>query len=264
MQYAFFILVGAAIAASATAQDSDAVGGITAEFSVGHSPCVAKHDPAVEKAFQAAVTVEAARPPETGSVVMAELRNSSRKTITAYVLTYTVKRGGRTDYYSGLGKDFVYEMAVAQYSKKPTPPNSTLRPGEVYRTQLGRGKTSRAFEVYPCMVAFDDGTGIGPASVLTMLMRMRSDNAKLLGELIADLELARDSGDPRAALLVRAKRLKQNWGTVTHARYLEAEASQLSKAPDASLDRKRIAGDIAVLRAQKEALLEHSVASNPK
>jgi hypothetical protein len=242
--------------------------GITSEFSISDSPCAHRRDPAIEQVLQGVVKVSAARPPKTGSVATLEMRNVSGKSIAAYVLTYTVVRGQKTEYSGAFGKDLADGLALVRYSRKAAPPNTTLLPGETYRAEIWSGRYPGHFEAYPCMVVFDDGTSIGPPQVLRSVTGMRQTRAKSLGNLIADLELARDSADPKATLLLRAKRSTRiessgvanghttrtsspGWGS-----HLEYVASQLSGSASSPRDRKILADHISVFRAQQEGLLE--------
>jgi len=256
-------LLGAAVAVTVPGQDHQLPTGIVIrDFSVTDSPCAYKHDSSVEKVLQTVrVVISTAKPSRASSVATLELRNNSVKTITAYVFNYTFTHGGKTDYYGALGEDFVYEMAMAKGSPEQTLPNSTLPPGGVVKQEIRGGRGHGQFEMYPCVVAFEDGTFIGPPSLSTFLTHMRADNAKAFGALIADLRLARDSVDPKALLTNRAKQIKRigkGRSDEEPYRYLEIVASELSPSGNTPLDRKIITDHVSALQAQQEMLVEQS------
>jgi hypothetical protein len=210
-------------------------------FTLSHTRCASRHDPAVEKALQVVAA---------GSSV--EFRNASAKAITAYVMTYTVTRGKESYPSSATGQDFV-----------AAPPNSTLMPGQTY----WGGKVRGPSEVYPCLVAFDDRTGVGPPELLASLMRMRQSRAEFLGTMIREMEAARAADDPKAALMLRAKRSPLvttsrgagNTRITTNApvrRYLEVIAETLSGTRNSPLDQKLLAEQISEHRALQQAILK--------
>jgi hypothetical protein len=232
----------------------------------------------VEKVLQvAAVKVDSAKPPETGSVVSVEMRNGSAKPITAYILTFTQTRRGKTDYFGARGKDLVYELALARSARRVDPPSTSFSPGQTYRAEIWKGRVPGRIEVYPCVAVFDDGTGIGPSEGLTAVRTDRWTYAKTLEILIAELGLARDSADPKATLLLRAKRIPEIRTTMVGpsgtpiriaasgpSRDLEATARELSGTRDTPDARKFLTDRIAGLRAFRETLLQQSVISRPK
>ncbi len=246
-----------------TAQDHQSPTGIVIrDFSITDSPCGYKHDSSVEKVLQTErVAINTANPSPARSVATLELRNKSAKTITAYVFNYTFSDSGKTDYYGALGEDLVYEMAMVKSSHEGTLPNSTLPPGGVVKQEIRGGRGHGQFEVYPCMIAFEDGTFIGPPSLSKFLTHMRADNAKAFGALIDDLKLARDSIDPKTFLTNRAKQIKRistgRSGEEPY-RYLEIVASELSLSRNAPPNRQIITDLVSALQTQREMLVEQS------
>jgi hypothetical protein len=200
---------------------------------------------------------DAARSSSSGQVAVVELRNNASKAITAYVLNYTFAHDGKTDYYDGHGTDLVYEMAVS----KQHPKQASFSSGTVNKKEISGPRGRGRFEVYPCMVAFEDGTFIGPASVWDFLVRARADNAKALGALIADLRSAHDSSDAKTFLVNRARRVK-NMSSGTSGeeqyRFLEIVASGLSASGNTPLDRNAIADSISALQAQQAFLIKQA------
>jgi hypothetical protein len=256
MRHAWLILLGAALSVTAQAQDQPPLTGIVIrDFSMTDSLCKYEHDSSVEKGMQMVrVVIDSAKPSRAATL---ELRNNSAKSITAYVFNYTFTHGGKTDYYDGRGADLVYEMAIAK-SRQQALPNSTFPPGGVVEQEINGGKGHGQFEVYPCMVAFDDGTFIGPASLVKFLMKMRADSAKAL---VADLKSARDSADPKTFLTNRAqqvKRTSKGRSGEEPYRYLEIVASGLSSSGNTPLDRKTITDHVSALQAQQEMLVKQS------
>jgi len=263
MRQMWRILLGAALPVVVLAQDQQPpVGIVIREFSITDSPCGFKHDSSVEKAVQAMrVVVNTGK--HTGATPSAtlELRNNSVKTITAYIFNYTFTHAGKTDYYSGHGADLVYEMAFSKGGPEQTLPNSIFPPGGALTEKIYGGRGRGEFDVYPCMVAFDDGTFIGPPFLMKALMGMRADNAKAFGALVVDLKSARDSADPKTFLTNRAKQIKR----ITRGRsgeepyrYLEIVASSLSPSGSTPLDKKTITAHISALKAQQETLVRQS------
>jgi hypothetical protein len=263
------MLISVVVILSAKPQDMDPLAVSTpSEFSISDSPCVSRHDPSVEKVLQVvAVRIEAAKSPETSPVVTVEMRNGSTKTITAYVLTFTVTRGGRTDHFGAMGRDLVYDLMLARHARRAAPANISFLPGQVYRAEIWRGRPPGHIEVYPCVAMFDDGSGTGPTQGLTSVQTDRLIQAKRWEVLIRELELARDSGDPRAALLRQAKRVQDIRYTATGPSGnpirisasgprldLEATATELSENHNAPAVRKFLTDRIAVLRALRETL----------
>lgn len=260
MRRAWLILIGAALPLMAQAQGQPWPTGIAKRgFSITDSPCKYEHDSSVEKGMQMMrVVIDSANP--TRAATLVELRNNSAKPITAYVFNYTFTHGGKTDYYDGHGADLVYEMAIAKSSHQALP-NSTFPPGGVVEQEIKGGRQHGKFEVYPCMVAFDDGTFIGPPSLVKFLMQMRADSAKAFGALVADLKSARDSADPKAFLTNRAQQVKRtSKGRPSEEpyRYLEIVASGLSSSGNTPLDRKTITDHVSALLAQQEMLVKQS------
>lgn len=260
MRQACLILLCAVVAVAIPAQDHQSPTGIVIrDFTITDSPCGYKHDSSVEKVLQTLrVVIDTANPSRPRSVAALELRNNSAKTITAYVFNYTFTHGGKTDYYGTHGADLVYEMAMVKGSPEQTLPNSNLAPGIVIKQEISGGRGHGQFEVFPCMVAFEDGTFIGPPSLSKFLMHMRADNAKALGALIADLKIARDSVDPKTFLTNRAKQIKR----ISRGRsdeepyhYLEIVASGLSPSGNTPQDRKIITDHVSALQAQQEMLV---------
>jgi hypothetical protein len=279
MRGGYLMVISAVVILSARSQDMDPLAVITpSEFSMSDSPCVARHDPSVEKVLQVvAIRMEGAKSPETGSVVTVEMRNASAKTITAYLLTFTVTRGGRTEHFGALGKDLVYDLALTRHARRAAPASTSFLPGQVYRAEIWRGRPPGHFEVYPCVAVFDDGTGIGLSQGITSVQTGRLTQAKRWDVLIRELELARDSGDPGATLLLRAKRVQDIRFTATGPSGspirisasgprvdLEATATELSGNHDAPAAKKFLADRIAVLRALRETLSELSGISHSK
>ena len=259
MRRAWLILLGSALSVTALAQDQPPLTGIAIrDWSITDSLCKYEHDSSVEKGMQMVrVVIDSAK---STRVATLELRNKSAKSITAYVFSYTFTQGGKTDYYDGRGADLVYEMAIAKSSQQPLP-NSTFPPGGVIEQGINGGKGHGQFEVYPCMVAFDDGTFIGPASLVKFLMQMLADNAKAIGALVADLKSARDSADPKTFLTNRAqqvKRTSKGRSGEEPYRYLEIVASGLSSSGNTTLDRKTITDHVSALQAQQEILIKQS------
>jgi hypothetical protein len=214
-------------------------------FTLSHTRCASRHDPAVEKALQVVAA---------GSSV--EFRNASAKAITAYVMTYTVTRGKESYPSSATGQDFV-----------AAPPGSTLMPGQTYRAGLWGGKVRGPHEVYPCLVVFDDRTSVGPPELLTSVMRMRQSRAEFQGTMIREMEAARAADDPKGALLLRAKRSPLvttsrgpgNTRVTTNLpvlRYLEVIAAKLSGTRNSPLDQKVLADEISEHRALQQAILK--------
>jgi hypothetical protein len=259
MRRAWLILLGAALPVTAQAQDQPPPTGIASrDFSISDSPCKYEHDGSVEKSMQMVrVVVDSAKPTRAATL---ELRNNSAKSITAYVFNYASTHGGKTDYYGGRGADLVYEMAIAKSSQQALP-NSAFPPGGVVEQEINAGREHGQFEVYPCMVAFDDGTFIGPPSMVQLLMQMRADSAKALGGLVADLKSARDSSNPKTFLTNRAQQVKRTSkgrsGEELY-RYLEIVASGLSSSGNTPLDRKTITAHVSALQAQQEMLVKQS------
>jgi hypothetical protein len=258
MRRAWLILLGAALPLMAQAQGQPPPTGIAnRDFSITDSLCKYEHDSSVEKGMQMVrVAIDSAKPTRA----TLELRNNAAKPITAYVFNYTFTHGGKTDYYDGRGADLVYEMAIAKSSQQPLP-NSSFPPGGVVEQDVKGSRGHGQFEVYPCMVAFDDGTFIGPPSLVKFLMQMRTDSAKAFGALIADLKSARDSADPKAFLTNRAQQVKRtSKGRLGEEpyRYLEIVASGLSSSGNTPLDRKTITDDVSALQAQQEMLAKQS------
>jgi hypothetical protein len=175
------------------------------------------------------------------------------------VFNYTLARGGKIDYYDGHGADLIYEMAIAKSSQGQALPNSTFPPGGVIKQEIDGGRGLGQFEVYPCMVAFDDGTFLGPPFLFTFLMQMRADNAKGFGAIITDLKSARDSADPKTFLNDRVKRVRKSGRSAEERyRYLEIVASALSPSGNTPLDKKTIVDFISGLEAEEEMLASHS------
>ena len=225
------------------------------EFSITDSPCKYEPDRLVEKSMQLArVIINSA---ESAQATL-ELRNTSAKSITAYVFNYTFAHGGKTDYYDGRGADLIYEIASAKNTQQVLP---SFPPGGVVEQDVKGGSGHGQFQVYPCMVLFDDGTFIGPPVLVKFLTQMRLDTAKGFGALVADLKSARDSADPRAFLTRRAQQVKRasngRLGEEPY-RYLEIVASSLSSNGNTSLDRKSISDHISALQAQRETLVQQS------
>jgi len=273
MRFAALILIAVTGASMASAQKTADVAAITADFSLMHSPCAYRHDESLEKILQVvAVKVTAPKSDKPETTVTLELRNASSRPITAYVLTYTITRGSKTDYYGAIGKDLTNEIALERTSKKSSSSNNTFPPGQTNHMQLWRGRSPGQFNVYPCMVAFGDRTGIGPPQVFRFVMGMRQNRATFLGMLIADLEAARGYDDPKSALIARAKRTRNRRvetsqradrsQVVTNAPslapFLGHEASQLIGRRDVARDRQTLTDDVSILRAQHSVLLEHS------
>ena len=269
MRFAALILLAGAVAVAASAQDHQSLTGIEIrEFSISDSPCGYTHDSAVEKALQTVrVLPNTVKQSRDSPVATFELRNNSAKTITAYIINYTFTHGGKTDYYGALGTDLVYEMAMVRGSGDQILPNSTFPPGGIMKQEIRGGGRHGQFEVFPCVVAFEDGTFIGPPWLSKFLMDMRADNAKAFGALISDLKLARDSVDAKTFLINRAKQIKRiSKGSSDEEpyRYLEIVASGLSPSGNTPLDRKTITGYISGLQAQQEMLVEQSTFGKTK
>lgn len=110
------------------------------------------------------------------------------------------------------------------------------------------------------MVAFDDGTFIGPPFLFTFLIQMRADNAKTFGAIITDLKSARDSADPKTFLNDWVKRVRKSGGRSAEERYryLEIVASALSPSGNAPLDKKTIIDFISGLETEEEMLARQS------
>jgi len=193
MRRARLILLSATLPLMAQAQGQPPTGITNRDFSITDSPCKYEHDSSVEKGMQM-MRVVIDSPTRAATL---ELRNNLAKPITAYVFNYTFTHGGKTDYYDGRGADLAYDLAIAKTSQQALP-NSTF-PGGVVGQEINGGRAHGQFEVYPCMVAFDDGAFIGPLSLMKFLMQMRADSAKAFGALVADLKSARDSADPKAS-----------------------------------------------------------------
>jgi hypothetical protein len=278
MRGVWLIVVCATAVCSSRSQDLDSLAvSIPSDFEISDSPCTFRHDPSVEKVLQvAAVKVDSAKPPGTDSVVFVEMRNASARSITAYILTFSQTRGGKTNYFGARGKDLVYELALAQSARRAAPSGSSFSPGERYRLEIWRGRVPGQIEVYPCVAVFDDGTGIGPSEGLRSVQTDRWVYAKTLETLITELGLARDSADPKSTLLLRAKRIPQvramvgpngnriRIGGLGPSRDLETTAKELPETRDTRAIRKFLTGRIAALRAFREAFLQQSVLSRPK
>jgi hypothetical protein len=207
------------------------------------------------------VVINTAKPAEDSPVATVELRNNSAKTITAYILNYTFTHCGKTDYYDGHATDLVYEMAISRGSREQALPNSNFSPGGVVKQEMYGGRRHGQFEVYPCLVAFEDGTFIGPPYLWEILTHMRADNAKGFDALIADLKLARDSADPRTFLTNRAKQIKRmskGRSDEEPYRYLEIVASALSESGNTPIDGKTVSEHVSALEAEQEMLVEQS------
>jgi hypothetical protein len=267
MRFASLILMAAASAQFGEAQNTGSFGaGIAADFTISDAPCGFKHDPEVEKSFVVgAIRVPGTTPKQTGSNATVELRNRSAKAITAYVLTYTITRGKHTDYYGARGTDL-----IEQYGGKESVPNRAILPDQAYQAEIWAGRPGGRIEVYPCLVVFDDRLSAGPPQVLGSVMGMRQAELKFLGQLIAALEAARDSDDPKASLTRRASRSQkapiETWREASGVRvkalsplagYLQAEASQL-RGGNSVEDRRVITDRISVLGAQQKRLTEQS------
>ncbi|SRR5713226_3975281 len=258
MRRAWLILLSAALPLMAQTQVQPLPTGIAnRDFSITDSPCKYEHDRLVEKGMQLArVVIDSAKPTRA----TLELRNNSAKSITAYVFNYTFTHGGKTDYYDGRGADLIYEMAIAKNSQQVLP-NSSFPPGGVVEQGVKGGRGHGQFEVYPCMVAFDDGTFIGPPLLVKFLTQMRSDSAKAFSALVADLKSARDSAAPKAFLTNRARQVKRtSKGRLGEEpyRYLEIVASGLSSNGNTPLDRKTITDHVSALQGQQEMLVQQS------
>jgi hypothetical protein len=255
------LFLGATLAPNLSAQALKPLGGVlVGDFSITDSPCAYKRNPSVEKAVAVLrLTVVPSKPSKTGSDSFFELRNISQKTITAYVFSYAAVRRGRKTYYQGIGEDFLYRMALARLDNAQAPPNSTLPPGGIHRRQLWSDRSADSFEVYPCAIVFDDGTAIGPPSVLAIIAQMRSQEAKFMAMLISGLELALNSDDPRATLINRAKQMKEKneVSSAMQGDYLEDVARLLLTSHDSAHDKTVVAGYILTLRAQQKMLSEH-------
>src|SRR5262249_41872522 len=196
-----------------------------------------------------------AEPPGASSIASFELRNNSAKTITAYVFNHTFTHGGKTDYYAGTGTDLVSEMAIAKSSPEQTLSNSTFTPAGVVKQEIRGGGRDGQFEVFPCLVVFDDGTFVGPSSLWKILRKARANHAKAIGALVADLKLAQDSADPKTLLTNRAKQVKKiskGRSDEEPYRYLEIVASALSQTGNTPLDRKTLTDHLSALQAQQE------------
>jgi len=157
-------------------------------------------------------------------------------------------------------------MAIAKSSQQALP-NSTFPPGGVVEQEVNVSRGPGQFQVYPCMVAFDDRTFVGPPSVVKFLMQMRADSAKAFGALVADLKSARDSADPKIFLTNRAqevKRTSKGRSGEEPYRYLEIVASGLSSSGNTALDRKTITDQVSALQAQQEMLIKHSTFARRK
>ena len=258
MLRAWLIFLSAALHVTAHAQDQPPTGISIRDFFISDSPCRYEHDSSVEKSMQMVrVVVDSAKPTRAATL---ELRNNSAKSITAYVFNYAFTHGGITDYHDGRGADLVYEMAIAKSSEQALP-NSAFPPGGVFEQEVNGGREHGQFEMYPCMVLFDDGTYIGPPSPVQILMQLRSDSAKALGSLVADLKSARDSSNPKTFLKNRAQQVKRtSKGRPSEEpyRYLEIVASGLSSSGNTPLDRKAITDHVSTLQAQQEMLVKQS------
>src|SRR6267154_678751 len=259
MRRAWLSALAATLPPTALAQDQQSPPGIVIrDFSVTDSPCRYKHDGAVEEALQTVrIVTNAAKSSPDGQVATVELRNKAAKTITAYVLNYTFAHNGKTDYYDGHGVDLVYEMAVS----KQNPEQTTFLPGVVIKQEIAGQRGHGQFEVFPCMVGFEDGTFTGPHSLWEFLVQMRGENAKAFSALVADLQSAHDASDPKTFLVNRAKQVKKtSRGTSGDEpyRYLEIVASGLSLSGNTLLDRKAIADSISALQAEQEFLVKQS------
>jgi hypothetical protein len=260
---ALLIARGSTLPPNAPRRDQQSPTGIVVrDFSVTDSPCRYKHDGAVEEAIQSVrIVTGATKPSRDGQVSLLELHNNSAKTITAYVLNYTFAHDGKTDYYDGRGADLVYEMAVSRHSGEQDVASSNFLPGVVIKQEISGPRGHGQFEVFPCMVAFEDGTFIGPRSLWEFLVQMRAENAKALNALIADLRSAHDSSDPKTFLAIRAKQLKEmSKGTSGDEpyRFLEIVASGLSASGNTLIDRRAIAKSISALEAEQEFLTRQS------
>ena len=258
------------------AQGTDPGQGILTEFSYFHSNCGYSHDPVVEKALHAAIRIEPPRAPKKTSVAILEMRNDSSKTVTAYLLTSARTRGAKTDRYDAEGVDFVQDMALRmRYTPKSDLSSLAILPSGTFRKELWSGRFPGRFEVYPCLVVFEDGTYLGPRELMRRVVGDRQSRARTLGRLIAELEAARGAGDPKATLTRRAEhfaRLEESGpqmeevteGTGVRiissvdpiAPDLKEAASHLSGA--AAADRAALANDISTFRTQQEFLVARS------
>jgi hypothetical protein len=268
MHYAWLVLAMQAFAVTEAGRGQQSPSGIVIrDFSITDSPCGYRHDISVEKVLEPVrVVADAAKRSRGGSIATIELRNNSEKTVTAYVLNYTFTDGGKTDYYDGHGEDLLYEMALLKGSRKKARPNSTLLPGEILKQEIRGGGEHGKFEVFPCMVAFEDATSVGPPTLLTFVMQMRAEIAKEIGALIADLKLAQDSANPTLVLTNRAKQIERtNVGRMGEEpyRYLEVVAAELS-TDSTALNRRVIDDHISALHAQQEVLIKQSTVGEVK
>jgi hypothetical protein len=243
-------------------------GMVMRNFTVNDAPCRYEHDSSVGKVLQiVSVVSDPAKPSRARSTAIVELRNNSAKTITAYIFNRTFIQGGKTTYYGTSGADLVYEMALAKASQEQVSPNSTFPPGGVVHEEISGGIGHGQFEVYPCMVAFEDGTFIGPRSEFELLVQMRAGSAKEFAALVADLKSAQGSSDPKTFLADRAKHIKRtSTGRLAEEpySYLQVVASSLSASGNTPLDRKTITEHISGLQAEQEMLVQQSTFGKTK
>jgi hypothetical protein len=149
-----------------------------------------------------------------------EFKNISGKAITVYLFTFTTTRGGRTEFYSGTGRDFLSDGQLK------------LAPGKTTSMELWSGKSPPRIDVYPCAIIFEDGTGLGKPQALSGYKRLRAAQAKSYDEQITILRAARDADDPKAALLKSTKWRQDRWYFKTVSERMSGEQSANRKAID--------------------------------
>src|SRR6516225_3610881 len=81
----------------------------------------------------------------------------------------------------------------------PVERSSTLR------REFWSGRFPGRFEVYPCLVAFEDGTYFWSRQVMQSIIRNRQFYVRRLDRLIAELEAVRGSDDPKTTLTHHAE-----------------------------------------------------------
>ena len=130
------------------------------------------------------------------------------------------------------------EMALEEPSEPPP-----LRPGGTLGQAIWRGASpgwSRAIRA-----------GIGPASLVALVARIRSDDAKWLAVLVVSLDLVLESADPRAAL-------KRKGTSGPGDRYLGIVAEQVSGLADGRLVRRVIARHVSNVRREAKMLAQQA------